>query len=45
MKNTLFSLFIALAITLFSCNKEDPGNPVDVQFEFNVVGTVAEQTP
>lgn len=44
IKNILgSSLFLAL-ILLVGCAKEDPGNPVDVQFEFDAVGSVSEQT-
>ena len=44
MKN-LYVLFAALSVLCISCNKEDNGNPVNVQFEFDSVGSVSEQTP
>lgn len=44
MKKYIFTLLTVITIGLIGCNKEDLGNPVDVQFEFDVVGTVAEQT-
>ena len=44
MKKQMIVFFAAVAIALVSCSKEDPGNPVDVQFEFDAVGTIAEQT-
>ena len=45
MNNILkFTANLILLIFVISCSKEDSGNPVDVQFEFDAVGTIEEQT-